>query len=95
MAIEGIGARSVIGLEAEPSRRGGESFAASLTEILQEANRDQVEAAQQIKSLVVDGEGTIHDAMSAMNKAEGSFRLLMEMRNRLLDGIDRLLQTRG
>lgn len=95
MPIEGIGARGFIAPEVQPGRRGGESFAASLTEILQEANRDQVDAARQIKELIIDGKGTIHEAMSAMGKAEGSFRLLMEMRNRLVQGIDRLLQTRG
>ncbi len=48
-----------------------------------------------MKRIVVDGEGSIHEAMTAMSNAEGSFRLLMEMRNRLVDGINRLLQTRG
>lgn len=95
MAINPIGAGNVTSQGTERSERGGERFAASLAEFLKDVNSDQTEAAKEIKRLVVDGEGSVHEAMAAMTKAEGSFRLLMEMRNRLVDGINRLLQTRG
>ncbi len=95
MAINPIGAGNVTSQGTERSERGGERFAASLTQLLKDVNSDQTEAAKEIKRLVVDGEGSVHETMVAMNKAEGSFRLLMEMRNRLVDGINRLLQTRG
>jgi len=73
---------------------GGEEFAADLTRMLRSVNQDQLDAAQKTKELMVDGTGTIHDAVTAMSKAEGSFRLLMEARNRMLEGINQLLQTR-
>ena len=72
---------------------GGESFAATITRVLEDANRDQVDASQKVTDLVVHGRGTIHDAMVAVDNAEGSFRLLMEMRNRLIEGVNRLLET--
>ncbi len=95
MAIDAIGASQLNAPQTERSDGGGERFAAALTRFLHEVNSDQLEAAKEMKRLVVDGEGSIHEAMTAMNNAEGSFRLLMEMRNRLVDGINRLLQTRG
>jgi flagellar hook-basal body complex protein FliE len=61
--------------------------------MIQDVNRDQVEASQTMKRLLVHGEGSIHEAMMAASKAEGSFRLLMTMRNRLIDAVNRLLQT--
>ena len=73
--------------------RGGESFAAAITGLLQEANQDQVDASGKVIDLTVRGKGDIHDAMVAVESAESSFRLLMEMRNRLIEGVSRLLET--
>ena len=50
-------------------------------------------AAKKIKGLTVDGEGSIHETMVAMSNAEGSFRLMMEIRNRMIEAVNRLLQT--
>jgi flagellar hook-basal body complex protein FliE len=61
--------------------------------MLRGVNQDQIDAAAAIDRLMVEGEGSIHEAMIAMSKAEGSFRLLMEMRNRLIDAVNRLLQS--
>ncbi len=72
---------------------GGESFAATITGLLREANQDQVDASQKVIDLTVRGKGDIHDAMVAVEGAEASFRLLMEMRNRLIEGVSRLLET--
>jgi flagellar hook-basal body complex protein FliE len=73
--------------------RGGESFAAAITGLLREANQDQVDASGKVIDLTVRGKGDIHDAMVAVESAESSFRLLMEMRNRLIEGVSRLLET--
>jgi flagellar hook-basal body complex protein FliE len=72
---------------------GGESFAAAITGLLREANQDQIDASQKVIDLTVRGQGDIHDAMVAVEGAESSFRLLMEMRNRLIEGVSRLLET--
>jgi len=77
---------------AEPTQPGS-GFAEALGNVIAEANRDQVDATRKALDLVVNGRGTIHDAMVAVDNAEGSFRLLMEMRNRLIEGVNRLLET--
>jgi flagellar hook-basal body complex protein FliE len=93
MAIEAIGSRAT-GIELPRTEtRGGESFATAVTRMIQDVNRDQIEAARKIEDLTVNGKGTIHETMIAMSKAEGSFRLLMEMRNRIIDGVNQLLQS--
>ena len=82
---------------ADPTRftqkTGGESFAEAITRVLKQANSDQVSAAKKIKGLSVDGEGSIDETMIAMSNAEGSFRLVMEIRNRMIEAVNRLLQT--
>jgi len=93
MAVDPIGMNSNSILGSERTRSGGESFASAMTEFLKGVNQDQADAARKVKELVVDGRGSIHETMVAMTTAEGSVRLLMEMRNRIVDGINRLLQT--
>jgi|SRR5688572_25701312 flagellar hook-basal body complex protein FliE len=73
--------------------RGGESFAAAITDVLRAANQDQIDASAKVIDLTVRGQGDIQDAMIAVESAESSFRLLMEMRNRLIEGVSRLLET--
>jgi flagellar hook-basal body complex protein FliE len=93
MAIQPVGSSPSSALEAKDSTRGAGSFVDDLSRMLRSVNQDQIGAAQAIDRLMVDGEGSIHEAMIEMSKAEGSFRLLMTMRNRLIDAVNRLLQT--
>jgi flagellar hook-basal body complex protein FliE len=93
MTIEAIGSRPASAGLPTTEAGGGENFAAAVTRLIEDVNQDQVEAAHKIEDLTVNGRGTIHEAMIAMSKAEGSFRLLMEMRNRIIDGVNQLLQS--
>ena len=86
-------ARALLSGETTPS--GGSSFAKALTEMVQNVNSDQVVASDQIRALALDGEGSIHEAMVAISRAEGSFRLMMEVRNRIVQGVNELLRTAG
>lgn len=94
MSLDPIGLGSGASpLRSSPSSTGGEHFADALTRMLRDVNRDQLVAKAKIENLVVEGKGSIHDAMVAMTKAEGSFRLLMQMRNRIVEGVNELLRT--
>ncbi len=94
MAIESIGPSALANLRPGAAKEvEGTGFAGELSKFLEGVNKDQVEAATKIKDLAVDGKGSIHDTMVAVSNAEGSFRLLMEMRNRMIDGVNRLLQS--
>jgi flagellar hook-basal body complex protein FliE len=90
--IAGSGIRAAeLGLQKSAE---GEGFVDTIARVMQEANADQVEASQRMTDLAVHGKGSIHEAMVAMSSAEGSFRLLMEMRNRVIEGVNKLLETR-
>jgi len=91
MDIEGVGKFS-IDPELRSKRSGGQSFASEMAKYLREVNADQIKAADKIKRLTVDGEGSIHETMIAMSDAEGSFNLVMQMRNRLVEAVNRLLR---
>ncbi len=94
MTIESIGSGNEATRHVRTDEPGdGSSFAKTITSAIRDANADQVEAADRIRNLAVDGEGSIHEAMVAMSNAEGSFRLMMEIRNRIVQGVNELLQT--
>jgi flagellar hook-basal body complex protein FliE len=95
MAIEGItsGIAGAVASPAQAARSEAASFVEAIGQAVEHANQAQVEAHRAVADLAVRGEGTLHDVMIALEAAEGSFRLLMEMRNRLIDGVNRLLQT--
>jgi flagellar hook-basal body complex protein FliE len=99
MALEpihgsGIQAQSELALPKALDSAQGEGFVDTITRVLQEANSEQVDAARRMEELAVQGKGSIHEAMIAMTSAEGSFRMLMEMRNRVIEGVNKLLETR-
>jgi len=95
MALEPIAGSGVRAAELGLQKAAeGEGFVDTITRIMQEANADQVEASQRMTDLAVHGKGSIHEAMISMSSAEGSFRLLMEMRNRVIEGVNKLLETR-
>jgi flagellar hook-basal body complex protein FliE len=93
MQVDDVSARALAPRVGELRDSGGGAFARALTEMVQDVNRDQVAAAESIRALAIDGEGSIHEAMVAISRAEGSFRLLMEVRNRIVQGVNELLRT--
>jgi flagellar hook-basal body complex protein FliE len=95
MALEPIAGSGIRAAELGLQKGSeGEGFVDTIARVMQEANADQVEASQRMTDLAVHGKGSIHEAMVAMSSAEGSFRLLMEMRNRVIEGVNKLLETR-
>ena len=95
MAIQPVGSSASSAPEIKDGIQGTGRFVDDLTRMLRSVNEDQIGAARAIDRLMIEGEGSIHEAMIEMSKAEGSFRLLMTMRNRLVDAINRLLQAQA
>jgi flagellar hook-basal body complex protein FliE len=65
--------------------KSGGGFGDLLRSVLDDANRAQVESDRALESLS-RGEGTdVHDVMLALTRADLSFRLLVEVRDRLVE----------
>ena len=73
MEIRGLGAESQLGIEKPEA--GGERFASALTEFIREVNQDQIEAANKVKNLIVDGKGSIHETMMARPRVTSLCRI--------------------
>jgi flagellar hook-basal body complex protein FliE len=71
---------------------GGASFGQVLKDALAQVNSLQQEADAAIQDLAVGGKATLHDTMLAVQKAELSFKLMMQVRNKIVEAYQEVLR---
>lgn len=71
---------------------GGKSFGNVLRGIIQDINKLQVNADESIAKVQLDNTGSIHEAMIALEKADLSFRTMMQIRNKILDAYQEVMR---
>ena len=67
-------------------------FGAHLNKALGEVNALQEKADQAIQQLVGEGKGDLQDTMVALEKADVSFRLMMQIRNKVLEAYQEIMR---
>lgn len=73
----------------------GKGFAELFEKMVGGANKMQLEAKNSVQDLLQGGETDLHEVMVAVNKADLSFRFLVEIRNKLQDAYkDLMTQSR-
>jgi len=70
---------------------GGPSFADALKGAIGEANAKSIEAERQVQALVT-GEGSIHQAMIAMQDASVAMEMVMAVRNKALEAYHEIMR---
>src|SRR5918911_863524 len=73
-----------------PASKG--DFAAHLKGALGEVNDLQQKADQAIQQLVGEGKGDLQETMIALEKADVSFRLMMQIRNKVLEAYQEIMR---
>jgi|YelNatPaOPRAMG01_1025707.scaffolds.fasta_scaffold07492_8 flagellar hook-basal body complex protein FliE len=81
---------SVKSLETQKEEEG-KDFIKVLKEAIEEVDRLQLEADQAIKELVV-GKGDLTATVLALEKADLSFRLMMQIRNKLIRAYEEVMK---
>jgi flagellar hook-basal body complex protein FliE len=71
---------------------GGASFGQVLKDSLKQVNALQHDADDAIQSLATGGTATLHDTMLAVQKAELSFKLMMQVRNKIVEAYQEVLR---
>jgi flagellar hook-basal body complex protein FliE len=71
---------------------GAKSFGNVLKDIMQDINKLQVNADEAIAKVQLDNTGSIHEAMIALEKADLSFRTMMQVRNKILDAYQEVMR---
>lgn len=75
----------------QPSEKGG--FQEMLVQSLEKVNRMQLESNQAIEALAAGRSDRIHETMIAMEKANISFTLMMQVRNKIIDAYNEIMKS--
>jgi len=78
--------------KAGKSKEDGGSFGKMLKGSIEEVNRMQGEADMSIEQLVAGNTKNLHETMIALEKADISFRLMMEVRNKIIDAYNEVMR---
>ena len=70
----------------------GNSFSTMLQSSIKEVNQLQNEADSSIDQLIVGKSRNLHETMIALEKADISFRLMMEVRNKIIDAYHEIMR---
>ncbi len=82
---EGIG-------QLSPARSGEAPFAKAMQQFLGDANAQQLRADAAVQQLAMGQTNNLHDVMLAVAKADLSFRLILEVRNRLTEAYQEVMR---
>ncbi len=93
--IEGIGNSQ--GLSAKPkaakSKTGGTDFAHVLKDTLEEVNTLQEKGQEAMRDIATGQVKDLHQAAIAINKAELSMKMMLEVRNKAINAYKEILRT--
>lgn len=70
----------------------GKSFSDVLRESVDKVNQDQQSADQAIKELVAGRSKNIHETMLAIERADASLKMMMQVRNKILDAYKEIMR---
>ncbi len=84
--------QSLQGSRPEAAPRAAAGFAEALGQAIQDVNRQQVEADQAVQKLQTGGAENLHEVMIAMEKADISLRLTVQMRNKIVDAYQEIMR---
>jgi flagellar hook-basal body complex protein FliE len=75
-----------------PTQPAGDSFATMLGNFVADVNARQNVAADAVNRLQAGGQVSLHQAVIAMEEANVSFQLMVEVRNKLLESYQELMR---
>ncbi len=84
-----------VGQTRQTEKPGEPSFQAVLGDLVREVNGLQADASRSIEGLVTGETQNIHDVTTRMAEAGIAFDLMMEVRNKLLDAYQQILQMQA
>lgn len=70
----------------------GKSFGEYLNESIEEVNKLQQEADKAIEDLAAGRNASLHETMIALEKADVSFKLMMQVRNKIIDAYHEIMR---
>jgi flagellar hook-basal body complex protein FliE len=75
------------------TEKPGESFSSMLKNALNDVNQDQLDADKSMQDYMSGKETNLHTTLISLEKADISFRLMMQVRSKLLDAYQQIMRT--
>lgn len=91
-SISSAAAAGAAGAASRPAVSGAGAFARLLTQFVGEAGNQQALAEKSVTNLAAGRSDNVHNAMLAMVKADLSFHLVLEIRNRLSEAYQEIMR---
>ena len=76
-----------------PPTSNGEVFGNVVGRFIEDANLQQVQADQSVARLATGESESVHETMLALAKADLSLRVFMEVRNKVIEAYQQVMQT--
>lgn len=93
MSIGGQHVQSPVAPEIPGTKPTSEKgFGDLLSENLEKANQIQLQADQAAKEMIAGKSKNIHETMLMLEKADMSFRLMMQVRNKIIDAYKEIMR---
>lgn len=73
-------------------KQQGAGFGTTLEKVVQSVSKDQAAADASVEALATGREGNIHTTMIAMEKADISFQLLVQVRNKIISAYETIMR---
>ena len=83
---------TTLALPKEPTETPKSDFGTHLKSALGEVNDLQQQANQTIQQMVGEGKGDLQETMIALERADVSFRLMMQIRNKVLEAYQEIMR---
>jgi flagellar hook-basal body complex protein FliE len=74
------------------AKKSSGSGSNAFSELIQGANQQHLESEKLLENLVAGGEAGMHEVVVSAAKADLSFRLVLEMRNKLTDAYQEIMR---
>ena len=81
-----------LSVKKESAPADGGSFKEMLKGSITDVNQLQMEADRSIEMLIAGESKNLHETMIAMEKADISFRLMMEVRNKIIEAYNEIMR---
>lgn len=90
--VNNLGQNLGVSGTASPASEGKTDFGQTLQETIQKVEALQTEAEKQVEGMVTGKGADVHSAMIAVEKADLSFQLMMQVRNKIVDAYQQISQ---
>jgi flagellar hook-basal body complex protein FliE len=90
--INAIQAGTAAAKPGVPAKAGTLTFSDAISNLLKDVNAQQLAADNAVQQMITGQADSVHDVVLSVAKADLAFRLVLEIRNRLMDSYQEVMR---